>query len=90
MSYSLYVFHFTYVAWFHDSVVPRLAKYMSTNFAFVVAACMAFCLTLMLSMLSYRFVERPVMNLKSRLKYGPVKKPIASEQSASEVLANVS
>jgi peptidoglycan/LPS O-acetylase OafA/YrhL len=73
LSYGLYIFHFTYVDWFLKSFEPRLAAYMPRPCAFIASAAVAFCLTLALAVLSYRFVEQPAINLKRRLKYGPVR-----------------
>ncbi|MGA2672938.1 MAG: acyltransferase [Terracidiphilus sp.] len=84
LSYGLYVFHLTYAGWFLKSFEPRLAVYMPRPWAFIASAAVAFCLTLALAVLSYRFVEQPAMNLKKRLKYGPVRnqKPLdATEPS---------
>lgn len=69
LSYSMYVFHLTYIHFFTDRLVPELSEHMRHSFAVLTAALLAFCLTLALSLLSYRFIEGPVMNLKERLKY---------------------
>jgi len=72
LSYGLYIFHFTYVSWFVKVFEPGLAVYMPETLAFITSGAVAFCLTLCLALLSYRFVEQPALNLKSRLRYGPV------------------
>ena len=73
MSYALYIFHFLYIEWFLTSFSQSLAVHMPTSPAYVLAAIVAFCLTLLLAVLSYRLIEGPAMHLKKRIKYGPVR-----------------
>ena len=75
LSYGLYVFHLTYVEWFLLKFAPWLSLYMPRTWAFILTGAVAFCLTLLLAMISYRWIEQPAMNLKKRFKYGPVRKP---------------
>lgn len=89
LSYSLYVFHYTYIMWFQNTVIPRLTAYMPHTIAVFVSGCIAFCLTLTLSVLSYRFLEGPIVNFKKRLKYGPVRKPRVTTDQDVEVFAEV-
>lgn len=70
MSYSLYVFHLTYRDFFMDLVARKLAAHVQWTLAMLIAATLAFCTTFVLSLLSYRFIEKPLMNLKRHLPYG--------------------
>lgn len=69
-SYSLYLFHFTYLSWFLGTLVPRLVRHMPHSLAIIVAVATAFALTVLLAALCYRFIEQPAMNMKKRIKYG--------------------
>jgi peptidoglycan/LPS O-acetylase OafA/YrhL len=75
--------------WFQNTVIPRLTAYMPHTIAVFVSGCIAFCLTLTLSVLSYRFLEGPIVNFKKRLKYGPVRKPRVTTDQDVEVFAEV-
>ena len=80
LSYGLYVFHLPYRTWLLNTVAPRLAVYMPSRCALVVTALIGFAITLLLAVLSYRFIEQPAINLKKRFKYGAVRKvPAPSE-----------
>lgn len=70
MSYGLYVFHYIYIYFFLYTLSPQLARHMRTSFAILSSGVLAFALTLALAMLSYRLIERPVMNIKGHIKYG--------------------
>ena len=85
-SYSLYIFHYTYYHFFAMNVVAQLAHYMSQRRSVVVASALAFSLTLVLAMLSYRFIEIPAQRLKQHLKYGPVKENSSSPKLREEIL----
>jgi peptidoglycan/LPS O-acetylase OafA/YrhL len=87
LSYGLYVFHLTYGKWFIDSVLPRVAALMPAPCALVVTALIAFALTLLLAVVSYRFIELPAINLKKRFKYGPVRKAPAPQESLEQSFA---
>jgi peptidoglycan/LPS O-acetylase OafA/YrhL len=52
LSYGLYVFHLTYADWFTTTVAPRLAAYMPFPCALLTSAALAFCLTLLLAVIS--------------------------------------
>jgi peptidoglycan/LPS O-acetylase OafA/YrhL len=60
---------------------------MRTPFAVLTSATLAFVLTLLLSMLSYRFIEGPILNLKRRINYGPAKPRSVSPEIGERVLA---
>jgi peptidoglycan/LPS O-acetylase OafA/YrhL len=49
---------------------------------------LAFALTLALSMLSYRFIEGPILKLKRHINYGPVKPRSVSHGIGERVLAS--
>jgi len=87
MTYSMYVFHLTFAPYFLNSLTPRLHNYMRTPFAVLTSATLAFVLTLLLSMLSYRFIEGPILNLKRRINYGPAKPRSVSPEIGERVLA---
>ena len=70
LSYSLYVFHLTFSPFFFHAVSPWLSHYMRHFVAALVSGAVAFCLTLTLSLLSYRFIEGPIINFKRHLSYG--------------------
>lgn len=72
-SYGLYLFHYTYMNWFLTSFAGRLSTHMSRQPALLLSIGAAFSLTLVLAILSYRFIEQPAMDLKKRIAYGPVK-----------------
>jgi peptidoglycan/LPS O-acetylase OafA/YrhL len=71
LSYSLYVFHLTYAMFFMVWVTPHLEQYMRQSFAVLTSGLLAFCLTLLLSIISYLVIERPVLNMKQTVRYGP-------------------
>jgi len=75
LSYSLYVFHLTFRDFFLGSVTDRLSLYMRPSFANLLAAVLALATTLLLSLLSFRLMELPVMNLKRHMRYGAAKEP---------------
>jgi peptidoglycan/LPS O-acetylase OafA/YrhL len=84
LSYSGYVFHFLFAPFFFDRVIPRLSMHMSPHMAVLASGALAFCLTMTLSILSYRFIEGPVINLKGKVKYGP--KPIELKPEVGELV----
>lgn len=73
LSYGLYVFHLTYRDWFLFHVAPWLSYSMPRGCAFCISAILAFALTLGIGVMSYQLIERPAMELKKRLRYGPAK-----------------
>jgi peptidoglycan/LPS O-acetylase OafA/YrhL len=88
LSYGLYVFHLPFYRFFMGSVDSRLCMYMRYPYALLTSGTLAFALTLLLSMLSYRFIEGPIMNLKRHLKYGSAKPSAASREVGQPVLAS--
>jgi peptidoglycan/LPS O-acetylase OafA/YrhL len=86
-SYGLYVIHFLFRDWFCGPFTFRLAQYMPLPLAFAVSITLAFCLTLALAVLSYRFVEQPAMNLKKRIRYGATRRPRVSLDAGEPALA---
>jgi peptidoglycan/LPS O-acetylase OafA/YrhL len=48
---------------------------MRWSFAVLAAGALAFCVTLLLSLLSYHLIEGPLMGLKRHLRYGAVNEP---------------
>ena len=90
LSYSLYVFHLTFNPFFADWLAPRLALHMRTSFAFLTSGMLAFALTLFLSILSYRLIEGPIINLKGHMRYGTVKRHGAAQNLREPVLARSS
>ncbi|MGA8669981.1 MAG: acyltransferase [Terracidiphilus sp.] len=83
LSYSLYLFHLTFHDFFMNSLVARLCIYMRFSFAFLTSGALALALTIVLSILSYRFIEGPIINLKRHVKYGSAK-PLATSQGVGE------
>jgi peptidoglycan/LPS O-acetylase OafA/YrhL len=88
LSYSLYVFHLTFHDFFMHSLVAQLCVYMRYSLAVLASGTLAFALTLMLSILSYRFIEGPIMSLKGRLRYGAIKPLTAPQEIGQPVLAS--
>jgi len=86
LSYSLYVFHFTFSRFFLYQLVPHLNVYMRHSFAVLVSTFLAFCTTLILSLFSYFMIERPIMKLKGRLRYGPEVRSLKTCQEVEEPL----
>ncbi len=83
LSYSAYVFHLTFSPFFLNAVTARLSLHMRQSFAVLTSGAFAFTVTLLLSILSHRFIERPIMNLKQRIQYGAAK-PFAVSQGVGE------
>ena len=88
LSYSLYVFHLTFAPYFMDKLTPQLGGYMRHSFAVLVSGACAFCLTLLLSMLSYKLIEGPIINLKGHMRYGPAQPPSAKREIREHVLVS--
>jgi peptidoglycan/LPS O-acetylase OafA/YrhL len=70
LSYGLYVFHLIYMYFFMHTLAPRLARHMWQPLAILSCGVLAFLLTLALALLSYRFIESPLLKLKGHMKYG--------------------
>jgi peptidoglycan/LPS O-acetylase OafA/YrhL len=64
ISYGLYVYHYP-IVWFSGRV-RDLIPAMSETVAKPVIAVIAFIFTLLAAALSYRFLEKPMLNLKDR------------------------
>jgi len=88
LSYSAYVFHLTFAPYFFNYLTGHLCEYMRSSFAVLASGGIAFCLTIVLSLLSFYFIERPAMNSKEALKYGPSPAKTA-ERLRDEVLTTV-
>ncbi len=86
LSYSLYVFHLTFSSFFVYYLTPRLDLHMRHSLALLTSSALAFCLTLVLSLLSYRLIEGPMIKLKGRLKYGAAKTLPSSQKIGEPVL----
>jgi peptidoglycan/LPS O-acetylase OafA/YrhL len=92
LSYSMYVFHFTFLPYFMGPLVAELSVHMRHSFAILLSGGLAFATTLVLGILSYLLIERPVLRMKHRLRYGSVirtdrkisvGKPVLSETNAA-------
>lgn len=77
-SYALYLFHYTYIFWFVGPVRSFVERFAPHHLAAIISGAAALGLSVLLAALSYRIIEQPAMNMKKRLKYGPVKTPIPS------------
>jgi peptidoglycan/LPS O-acetylase OafA/YrhL len=86
LSYSMYVFHLTFAPYFINSLTPQLRAYMRHPFAVLTSGVLAFALTLLLSILSYRFIEGPIIKLKRHINYGPAKPRSVSQVVGERVL----
>jgi peptidoglycan/LPS O-acetylase OafA/YrhL len=86
LSYSLYVFHLTYAVFFLGWVTRTLENHMRQSFAVLTAGLLAFCLTLLLSIVSYLLIERPVINMKQTLRYGPAQPERVAPEMREPVL----
>jgi peptidoglycan/LPS O-acetylase OafA/YrhL len=88
LSYSAYVFHLTFIRFFMDDIATYLDRYMRWSFAALISGVLAFCTTLVLSLLSYRFLEVPMMSLKRHLRYGAVNGPgVETVRETAEALS---
>lgn len=70
ISYSLYVFHLTYAPYFRDKLALQLELHMRQSFAILISGGLAFALTLLLSILCYILIEKPILKLKGHARYG--------------------
>ena len=84
LSYSLYVFHLTFRPFFLEVVPGYLTHYMRISYATLVAAFLALCTTFALSLISYRFIELPLFNLKRHIPYGAEVRGKTEEQAELE------
>lgn len=90
LSYSMYVFHFTFASYFMGSVTPELAMHMRQSFAILLSGALAFVTTLVLGLLSYLLIEAPVFRMKHHLRYGPVIRTDVKTRVAAPVLTETS
>jgi peptidoglycan/LPS O-acetylase OafA/YrhL len=88
LSYSAYVFHLVFAPFFFHVVSVRLCIYMRPHFAAITSGVAAFCLTIMLSMLSSICIEGPAMSLKRKLRYGAERRPSGEARASEELLAS--
>ena len=58
-------------------MTPRFDAHMRHSLALLASSVLAFCTTLVLSLLSYRFIEGPIMNLNRHVQYGAEARPFA-------------
>jgi peptidoglycan/LPS O-acetylase OafA/YrhL len=82
MSYGLYVYHYIYHKWFANTFRPRLARHMPDPYADLAITAIGLALTIVLGMVSYRFIEQPILNLKKYLKFGPAVAATPIEKNA--------
>jgi peptidoglycan/LPS O-acetylase OafA/YrhL len=76
LSYGLYVFHLIFSTFFIYYLTPRFDAHMRHSLALLASSVLAFCTTLVLSLLSYRFIEGPIMNLNRHVQYGAEARPL--------------
>lgn len=88
LSYGMYVIHGTFGPWLLGPIMSGLTNYIRHSYATLVVAAIAFCLTVLLALLSERFVEGPAMKLRNRLQYGPALKSSETADRVEPVLAN--
>jgi peptidoglycan/LPS O-acetylase OafA/YrhL len=88
LSYSLYVIHMTFLRFFMDSLTPRLAEHMRQSFALLLSGSIALCMTFILAIASYKVIERPAMDVKKRLRYGPANAPARAREMQEPALAS--
>jgi peptidoglycan/LPS O-acetylase OafA/YrhL len=75
MTYGLYIFHYLYLGWLHESLRGWLLGRVSPHLATVITVTIALAGTIALAMVSYRFLEQPALSLKKYVKYGPERRP---------------
>ena len=85
-SYGLYLFHLLFSDWV-AGFAPQLAMHIPRRLAYLTAIILAFCFTLLLAAICYRFVEQPAMNLKSRFPYGGSRGPRISQEAREPAMA---
>ncbi len=87
MSYGLYIFHYPYNDWFYGPFAGFLAHFMPARLVFLVSISSAFCVTLLLAILSYRFIEGPAMKMRKRILYGPVLNRRSLQEAVEPIFA---
>lgn len=75
LSYGLYVFHQFFVILFLHQVMPWMGHHMSRGLARSLGTILAFVFTYLIALACYFLIEKPALNLKKRLPYGPVRIP---------------
>jgi peptidoglycan/LPS O-acetylase OafA/YrhL len=87
--YGMYVIHYLFLDWFTGPAASALSRFVRYPVAYAASMIVAFCLTVLLADLSFRFVERPAMNLKSRIRYGTTAaaRPVEVEFQGEPILA---
>ena len=85
-SYSLYIIHFTYYRCFSRYLIPYLSRRIPHGLSVVISGAIALSLTILLAMLSYRFIEKPTQSIKQRVKYGALKERGSYQSLGDEVL----
>jgi peptidoglycan/LPS O-acetylase OafA/YrhL len=85
LSYSLYIFHFIYLRYFHDLLRTYLLGYMPSWLAWIVSTGAALGTTFALAAIAYRLIEEPAIRWKEIVKYGErkVRIPVASTEPLS-------
>ena len=73
LTYALYLFHVLYAHLFTKILANKLDRYLPHFFSEVLMIAAAFALSMILALLSYRFIEGPAMRWKDKQKYGPRK-----------------
>lgn len=86
LSYSAYVIHLIFAPYFFHVISVRFSMYMRPHLAVVASAAVALCLTILLSMISGLCIEGPALMVKSRLRYGPERRPRAASGVPDELL----
>jgi peptidoglycan/LPS O-acetylase OafA/YrhL len=86
LSYSAYVFHLVFAPFFFHVVSVRLSMYMRPHLAVIASGAIAFCLTIVLSLLSRVCIEGPAMVLKGKLRYGAERSREAAPKSPEELI----
>ncbi len=83
MTYGLYIFHFICLLWLRDTLRQWLMEYFSPHLATVITVTTALVSTVLLAMVSYRFLEQPALSLKKYMKYGPERETKSALNRAS-------
>jgi peptidoglycan/LPS O-acetylase OafA/YrhL len=82
LSYGIYMFHQAVMGFFHRAFSqggPPIRTPLDVGLT-----VLAFCVTLLLAMVSYHFFESPILQFGHRFKYSPK----AIEETALEIVSN--
>jgi peptidoglycan/LPS O-acetylase OafA/YrhL len=82
ISYGVYIYHLLFKQFF-GAIATYLAPHASRNEHLVVVFFVAACLTLVIAEISYRFFERPLLQLKDR--FAPSLQPVLTISEAARV-----